>query len=382
MATGTKDFYQILGVAEKASADDIKKSYRKLAKQHHPDANPDRPQAAERFKEISEAYSVLSDAEKRKQYDQMRRLGAFGGFGGGGGPGPSRGPGGAPGGGPTSQTINFEDLRDFGGLGDLFSSLFDRGRRGGAGAPGGRPGGPERGESIEYVVEIPFEAAGAGEKISIEVPVTEECATCHGNGAAPGSKTHKCSECGGSGTIAFGQGGFQVKRPCPACLGRGEVPDQACPSCQGTGMLRQTRALQVAVPKGIETGQKVRIPGKGERGRDGGQPGDLMLSFKVKPHKFFHREGLDINVMVPINVVQATLGSKIRVRTVSGKKVVLTIPPGTQNGTRFRIRGQGIEKAGRIGDQYVEVKVEIPEKLSDEEQKALEDFAAASGLKH
>ena len=381
MATGTKDFYQILGVAEKASADDIKKSYRKLAKQHHPDANPDRPQAAERFKEISEAYSVLSDAEKRKQYDEMRRLGAFGGFGGGG-PGPSRGPGGAPGGGPTSQTINFEDLRDFGGLGDLFSSLFDRGRRGGAGAPGGRPGGPERGESIEYVVEIPFEAAVAGEKISIEVPVTEECATCHGNGAAPGSKTHKCTECGGSGTIAFGQGGFQVKRPCPACLGRGEVPDQACPSCQGTGMLRQTRALQVAVPKGIETGQKVRIPGKGERGRDGGQPGDLMISFKVKPHKFFHREGLDINVMVPINVVQATLGSKIRVRTVSGKKVVLTIPPGTQNGTRFRIRGQGIEKAGRIGDQYVEVKVEIPEKLSDEEQKALEDFAAASGLKH
>lgn len=380
MATGTKDFYQILGVAEKASADDIKKSYRKLAKQHHPDANPDRPQAAERFKEISEAYSVLSDAEKRKQYDQMRRLGAFGGFGGGG-PGPSRGPGGAPGGGPTSQTINFEDLRDFGGLGDLFSSLFDRGRRGGTGAPGGRPCGPERGESIEYVVEIPFEAAMAGEKISIEVPVTEECATCHGTGAAPGSKTHKCAECGG-GTIAFGQGGFQVKRPCPACLGRGEVPDQACPSCQRTGMLRQTRALQVAVPKGIETGQKVRIPGKGERGRDGGHPGDLLISFKVQPHKFFHREGLDINVMVPINLVQATLGSKIRVRTVSGKKVVLTIPPGTQNGTRFRIRGQGIEKAGRIGDQYVEVKVEIPEKLSDEEQKALEDFAAASGLKH
>ncbi len=380
MATGTKDFYQVLGVPEKASADEIKKAYRKLAKQHHPDANPDRPQAAERFKGIGEAYSVLSDIEKRKQYDQMRRLGAFG-FGGGGA-GPSRGPTTGPAGGPTSQTINFEDLQGFGGLGDLFSSLFDRGRRGAGGAPGGRSGGPEKGESIEYVVEIPFEAAVAGDKISIEVPVTEECATCHGGGAAPGSKTHKCTECGGTGTIAFGQGGFQVKRPCPACLGRGEVPDQPCPSCHGTGLLRQTRALQVAVPKGIETGQKVRVPGKGERGRDGGQPGDIVITFKVKPHKFFHREGLDINVLVPINVVQATLGSKIRVRTVSGKKVVLTIPPGTQSGTRFRIRGQGIEKAGRIGDQYVEVKVAIPEKLSDEEQKALEDFAAASGLKH
>jgi molecular chaperone DnaJ len=382
MATGTKDFYQVLGVAEKAPQDEIKKAYRKLAKQHHPDANPNNPQAAERFKEIGEAYSVLSDADKRKQYDQMRRLGAFDFGRGGAGAGAPRGPAGGPGSGAfEGGTINFDDLRDFGGLGDLFSSLFDRGGRRG-GAAGARPGGPERGENIEYVVEIPFEATVSGDKITIEVPITEDCATCHGNGAAPGSKMHKCAECGGSGTIAFGQGGFQVKRPCPACLGRGEVPDQPCPTCHGNGTVRHTRAIQVAVPQGVETGQKVRIAGQGERGHAAGPAGDLVLTFKVKPHKFFHREGLDIHVTVPINVVQATLGSKIRVKTVSGKKVVLTIPAGTQTGTRFRLRGQGMEKGGRQGDQYVEVKVEIPEKLSEEEQKKLEDFAAASGLKH
>ena len=379
MATGTKDFYQVLGVPEKASPDEIKKAYRKLAKQHHPDANPDNPQAAERFKEIGEAYAILSDPDKRKQYDQMRRLGAFGFGPGARGEGPfrgARGGEGAPGGG-----FSFEDLRDLGGLGDLFSSLFDRGRRAG-GAAGDRPFGPERGDNVEYVVELPFETAAGGGKITIELPIAEECATCGGSGAAPGSGTHRCTECGGSGTIAFGQGGFQVKRPCPACLGRGEVPGQPCPSCGGTGTVRQTRALQVTVPQAVETGSRVRIAGQGERGRKGGQPGDLILTFKVKPHHFFRREGLDVHVTVPINLIQATLGSRIRVRTVRGKRVVLTIPQGTQTGTRFRVRGQGIEKGGRVGDQYVEVRVEIPDKLSEGEQKLLEDFAAASGLKH
>ena len=383
MATGNKDYYQVLGVQEKATQDEIKKAYRKLAKQHHPDANPNNPQSAERFKEIGEAYSVLSDAEKRKQYDQMRRLGAFGfgrGAGGGaprpgGGPGPG-GPGPMPGGG-----FSFEDLEGFGGLGDIFSSIFDRGRKG-AGGGGARAAGPERGENVEYVVEIPFETAVTGGKISIEVPITEECATCHGGGAAPGSGTHKCPECNGAGTIAFGQGGFQVKRPCPNCLGRGQIPDQPCPTCGGSGVVRQSRTIQVTVPEATDDGTKVRIGGQGERGRQGGPAGDLVITFKVQPHKFFHRDGLDVHVTVPINLVQATLGSKIRVRTVRGKRVVLTIPPGTQTGTKFRIRGQGIEKGGRMGDQYVEVKVEVPEKLSEEEQKLLEQFAAASGMKH
>lgn len=377
MATGTKDFYRVLGVTEKASAEEIKKAYRKLAKQYHPDANPGDPGAAERFKDVGEAYAVLSDPERRKQYEQVRRFGAFGFGRGGPGQGSQRDPRMPEAGGGFS----FEDL---GGLGDLFSSIFDRGRHAGGGgaAAGGPPFGPQRGEHVEHVVEIGFLMAARGGKIAINVPVAEDCATCGGSGAAPGSKTHDCAECGGSGAIAFGQGGFQVKRPCPACLGRGDVPDRVCGACGASGTVRQTRRLQVAVPEGAETGSRVRIPGQGERGQQGGPPGDMVLTFKVQPHRFFRREGLDVHVTVPINVTQAMLGSKVRVRTVSGKRVVLTIPKGTQTGTRFRIRGQGVEKRGRRGDQYVEVKVEIPGDLSDEQQKALEDFASLSGLKH
>ena len=378
MATQARDFYQVLGVGEKATQDEIKKAYRKLAKQHHPDANPDDPRAAERFKEIGEAYAVLSDSEKRKQYDQMRRLGAFG-FGRGAPGRTEQGPFGA--GQPGAGSFSFEDLRDLGGLGDIFSSIFDRGRRPGADAQT-RRGGPQRGEHIEYVVEIPFETAVKGGQVSVQLAVTEDCATCGGTGAAPGSAVHRCKECGGTGTIAFGQGGFAVTRPCPACFGRGTIPETPCPTCGGAGSLRQTRKIQITVPEGVDTGSKVRLSGQGERGRAGGTPGDLIITFKVKPHHFFTRDGLDIHATVPINIAQATLGSKIRVRTVAGKRVVLTIPPGTQSGTRFRIRGHGVQKAGRIGDQYVEVKVEVPETLSPEQQKAMQEFAEASGLKH
>lgn len=378
MAAQTKDFYKVLGVGEKASQDEIKKAYRKLAKQYHPDANPDDPGAAERFKEIGEAYGVLSDARKRKQYDQMRKLGAFG-FGrspqrpGGYSTRPG-GTAGAPGGGGFS----FEDLSGLGGISDIFSSIFDRGKK------GAQPGknGPARGENVEYVVEISFETAVRGGKISISVPISEECATCSGSGAAPGSKSRTCSECRGSGSVTFGQGGFAVTRPCPACLGRGKIPEKPCPSCDGSGEVRQTRKIQVSVPAGVETGSKVRLSGQGERGRDGGPPGDLVINFKVKPHRFFRREGLDIHVTVPINIVQATLGSRIKVRTVHGKMVVLNIPKGTQTGTRFRIRSQGIQKGGRSGDQYVEVRVQVPEEMTEEEQKAMEEFADATGLKH
>jgi molecular chaperone DnaJ len=375
VATGTKDFYKVLGVEEKASQDEIKKEYRKLAKRYHPDANPDSPKAAERFKEIGEAYTVLSDPAKRKQYDQMRKLGAFG-FGRGATPGgystgrPS--PGGAGGG------FSFDDLSGFGGISDIFSSIFDLGKKGAK----PKKEGPEKGENVEYVVEISFETAVRGGKISISVPITEECTTCSGSGAAPGTKTRTCGECKGSGSVTFGQGGFAVTRPCPACFGRGKIPETACPSCSGSGNVRQTRKIQVAVPTGVETGSRLRLSGQGERGRGGGAPGDLIINFKVGSHRFFRREGLDIHVTVPINIVQATLGSKIRVRTVSGKKVVLRIPSGTQAGTKFRLRGQGIEKGDRRGDQYVEVRVEVPETISDDEQKAMEEFAEAAGLKH
>lgn len=382
MAGQNKDFYKILGVGEKASPDEIKKAYRKLAKSHHPDANPGDDQAAERFKEIGEAYAVLKDPEKRKQYDQMRKLGAFGL--GGRGPGPSQ-PRGAPG----DPGVSFEDFQGgFGNISDLFSSLFDLGgKRGGPGqgpgpGPGQRAPGRERGQDVEYVVEIPFLTAVRGGKVSVEVAITEDCATCGGDGAAPGTGRRRCGECGGTGTVSFGQGGFAVKRPCPACFGRGQIPETPCPSCGGRGTVRQRRTLQIAVPEGVDTGSRVRLSGQGERGRSGGTPGDLIITFKVQPHRFFRREGLDVHVTVPINIVQATLGSKVRVRTVSGKKVVLKIPAGTQSGTKFRIRGQGIRKGDRVGDQFVEASVTVPDKLSDQEQRAMEEFAEASGLKH
>lgn len=383
MAGGGKDFYKILGVSEKADAAEIKKAYRKLAKKYHPDANRDDPRAAERFKEVGEAYSVLSDPKKRKQYDQMRRFGGLGGLGGGAPRGGARRPGGAPGGEPS---FSFDDLQGgFGNISDLFSSLFDLGgRRGPEGAPTGQRRGSARqkGENVEYVVEIPFLTAARGGKISVNVAITEDCATCGGDGAKPGTEVKRCEECGGTGHVSFGQGGFAVKRPCPACFGRGTIPETPCPSCRGRGAVRQQRKISINVRPGVETGSKVRLSGQGERGRSGGPPGDLIITYKVKPHRFFRREGLDVHVTVPINIVQATLGSKIRVRTISGKKVVLTIPKGTQSGTKFRIRGQGIEKGERVGDQYVEVVVTVPEELSADELQAMEEFAEASGLKH
>ncbi|MGD8320739.1 MAG: molecular chaperone DnaJ [Gemmatimonadota bacterium] len=378
MAPATKDYYEVLGVPEKASQEGIKKAYRKLAKQYHPDANPDDPKAAERFKEIGEAYSVLSNAEKRKQYDQMRRLGAFGGFGRGGAS--PRRPGGAGGGFQSEPGFSFEDFQGgFGNISDIFSSLFDLGKKQGTGT---RKRGPQKGQNVEYVVEIPFLTAALGGKISVNVAITEECATCGGKGAKPGTSLRTCTECGGSGSVSFGQGGFAVKRPCPACFGRGKIPEVPCPSCDGRGSVRQQRKLQINVPPGVDTGSKVRLSGQGERGQGGGPAGDLIITFRVQHHRFFRREGLDVHVTIPINIVQATLGSKIRVRTIHGKKVVLKIPQGTQSGTKFRVRGQGVAKEGRTGDQYVEVKIQVPDKLSDEEQKAMEEFAEASGLKH
>jgi len=376
MAAPGKDFYHVLGVPEKASQDEIKKAYRKLAKQHHPDANPGDASAAERFKEIGEAYSVLSDSEKRKQYDQMRRFGGLGFGGGRPGAGPSggfRAPGGEAG-------FSFDDLQGgFGNISDLFSSLFDLGRKGQQ--TGGRTG-PQKGQNVEYVVEIPFLTAVRGGKISVDVAVTEDCATCGGDGAKPGTQSRRCDECAGSGTVSFGQGGFAVKRPCPACFGRGKIPESPCDSCHGRGAVRQHRKIQINVRPGVDTGSKVRLSGQGERGGGGGPPGDLIITYRVQPHRFFSRKGLDIHVTVPINVVQATLGSKIRVRTIADRKVVLRIPPGTQSGTKFRIRGQGVAKGDRVGDQYVEVVVRVPEQLSEEEQKAMQEFAEATGLKH
>ncbi|HEV2130413.1 MAG TPA: molecular chaperone DnaJ [Longimicrobiaceae bacterium] len=378
MATQTKDYYRTLSVAENASAEEIKKAYRKLAKQYHPDANPNDPSAAERFKEVSEAYAVLSDEQKRKQYDQMRKFGAFGARAGGGfdprGGGARPGPGGAE----THGGFSFEDLGGIGGFGDLFGSIFDLGGR----RRGARSQGPQRGQNVEFVVEIPFETAVRGGKLPISVPVTEECPTCGGNGARPGTTPVTCPECKGTGTVTFGQGSFAVSRPCPACYGRGTIAPDPCPTCQGQGQIRQQKQIQITVPAGVDSGSKLRLSGQGERGAGGGPPGDLIVTFRVQPHHFFTRDGLDIHVTVPINIAQATLGSRIRVRTVDDKRVVLRIPPGTQSGTRFRIKGQGVEKGGRRGDQFVRVNVTVPDKLDEQEESLMRQFAEMAELKY
>jgi molecular chaperone DnaJ len=372
----SKDYYAVLGVSASATQDEIKKQYRRLAKKFHPDANKSDPKAADRFKEISEAYNVLGDPEKRKQYDEMRRLGAFAGFGGGGPGGGPRSGAGAPGGGIRFEEFDLGGIGGLGGLGDLFSSMF------GGGARGGRAPGPERGQSVETTVEIPFRVAALGGKVPINLEVNEECPTCHGSGAAPGATFKTCPECNGRGTISFGQGGFAVNRPCPLCLGRGQVPSERCPTCGGSGEVRARRTVNITVPPGTDTGTRVRLSGQGGKGTNGGPPGDLIINFQVQPDRFFTREGLDVVANVPLNIAQATLGTKISVRTLDGKRVTIKIPPGTPSGKRFRVRGQGIGKNGHRGDMIVEVSITVPDKLTPEQEQMMREFAAARGLKY
>lgn len=354
----SKDYYQVLGVSEAASVDEIKKVYRRLAKQFHPDRNPDKPQAAERFKEINEAHDVLGDPEKRKKYDQLRRYGAFAG--------PGRRAGG-PGAEGIGVDFDLSDFGSFGGLGDLFSSIF--GKRG--------PGREEAEEEIETTVSIPFRVAALGGKVPLTIPVTEVCPACGGRGAAPGATVSTCPECKGRGVISFGQGGFAVNRPCPVCRGKGKVPSERCPTCQGAGEVQVEKRLVITVQPGTEDGTRVRLRGQGAKGR-----GDVVVAFQVEPDRFFRREGLDILCVVPINLAQALLGSKVKVRTLDGRKVVLKVPSGTQHGQKFRIAGHGIEKNSRRGDQYVEVRVEIPGHLSPDEEAAVKAFAEKAGLKY
>ena len=376
----TKDFYAVLGVGSNASQDEIKKAYRKLAKKFHPDANASDPKAAERFKEISEANNVLGDAEKRKQYDEMRRLGAFdgGGFGGFGGGARSRG-GGARGG-AGAQSINFEDfdIGGLGGLGDLFSSMFG----GGESRQSARPRGPEKGQTVEANLDIPFRTAARGGKVPIELEVSEECSTCHGSGAAPGAQLKTCPECNGRGVISFGQGGFAVNRPCPVCLGKGQIPTEPCPTCHGSGEVRARRKVLVNVPAGVDSGSKIRLKGQGGKGTANGPPGDLVITFNVQPDKFYKRDGLDVIATVPLNIAQATLGTKISVRTLEGKKVAIKIPAGTPSGKRFRVRAQGIQKGEKKGDLILEVSIQVPEKLSEEQERMMREFAESGGMKY
>lgn len=370
-----KDFYHILGVSEGASQEDLKRAYRKLAKEYHPDTHPGDARAEERFKEISEAYNVLSDPKKRRQYDQMRKFG-FGGGGGAdaggfrgfdfgnfdfGGFQNSRGARPGPGGGSP-----FEGF-DFGGLGDLFSQFFDLGGR-------GRRTGTQRGEDVMVQVSVPFETAAAGGKASFAVEKEKTCPSCSGGGAKPGSTVKPCSECGGRGTVVIGQGGFGVSRPCPRCYGRGQIIENPCDRCQGSGITKGKRSYTIRIPAGIEDGGRVRLKGEGRPGTHGSPKGDMFVTVRVRPHRFFSKRGLDIHCDVNLSLAQAVNGSKIRVKTLHGKKVQLSIPGGTREGTSFRLSGMGISKNGKRGDQYVRVRVSIPPDPTKEEKELFERY--------
>jgi molecular chaperone DnaJ len=287
--------------------------------------------------------------------------------------GGTAGPGGA-------QSFRFEDfdVGGFGGLGDLFSSMFGNG----AGRGAARERGPERGQSVESTLEIPFRTAALGGKVQVDIEVNEECPTCHGSGGKPGATFRTCPECEGRGVVSFGQGGFAVTRPCPMCLGRGQVPSERCPTCNGVGEVRTRKKVLITVPPGSDTGTKIRLRGQGGGGADGGPPGDLVITLQVHPDRFFRREGLDVLASVPLNIAQATLGSKISVRTLDGRKVAIRIPAGTPSGKRFRVPNQGIEKDGVRGDLIVEVTINVPEKLTEEQERMMREFAAAGNLKY
>lgn len=352
-----KDYYQVLGVPKNATAAEIKKAYRKLAQQHHPDANAGNKQAEERFKEISAAYDVLGDEDKRKQYDRVREMAASG-FGAGGF--------GVPGGSPGGGRVRFEDF-DIGDLGDLFGGLF-----GGGGARAGTRSRPTRGADLETSVTISFDEAMSGVTVPVRIEGPAPCETCGGSGAAPGTTPVTCPQCGGSGQIAVNQGFFQMSQTCPRCRGAGRVVEQACPTCAGSGTRTRTRTFQVKIPAGVQDGARIRLGGRGESGV-GGHAGDLYVQVHVRPHAFFGRKGPDLTVDLPVTYTEATLGAQVEVPTLNGP-VTMKVPAGTPNGKTFRLRGKGAARRGGHGDLLVTVNVEVPQKLSRSEKELLKQL--------
>ena len=364
----SKDYYAALGVAKDADAATIKKAYRKLARDLHPDKNPGNAEAESRFKEVSEAYDVLSDKDKRAKYDEDRAL-----FGRGFQPGA-----GGPGGGAT---FDMSDL--FGGgaggganLGDLFSDLF-----GGAGtagsARGSRRAGPTRGQDVEAAISLGFDEAVHGTTLPLQLSGPGTCRTCHGSGARPGTGTHRCTTCGGTGYVSRNQGAFGFSEPCRDCRGTGTVVESPCPDCGGTGVTNQTRTITVRVPAGVRDGAKLRIAGKGTPGGNGGRAGDLFVTVHVGAHPLFGRAGDDLTLSVPITFPEAALGTTLRVPTLDGT-VALKIAPGTPSGRTLRVRGRGVKRGNKTGDLLVTVEVAVPQKLSAEAREALEKYAAAT----
>lgn len=362
-----KDYYEVLGVPEKAEAKEITRAYRKLAREFHPDNNPDNAAAEERFKEISTAYDVVGDADKRKEYDEVRALGPMGGFGPGG-------PGGAGFGGPGGFTFDMGGAG--GGLGDVLGNLF-----GGGGARGGgrgRAAGPQRGSDLEAELHLDFTDAVAGLSTSLHLVSDAVCNTCSGSGAEPGTTPTRCPSCSGRGVIDDNQGMFAMSRPCPTCSGRGVRIEHPCTTCRGSGVERRPREIKVRIPAGVHDGQRIRLKGRGDPGRLGGQPGDLYVTCRVAPDRLFTMDGRNLRVTVPVTFAEAALGADIEVPTIDGGRVKLRIPAGTKPGRTFRVKGRGVATAKGSGDLMVSVEVAVPAKLSDEERAAIEALAAAA----
>ena len=369
MADQKRDYYEVLGVSKGASEDELKKAYRRLAKKYHPDLNPGDKAAEASFKEVNEAYEVLSDKDKRARYDQFGHAGVDpnfnpngGGFGGFGG---------------------FTDMGDI-DLGDLFGSFFGGGFGGGGGS---RRNAPQKGETVRAGVTITFEEAAFGCEKEVTVSRTEQCDVCKGTGCAPGTTAEVCPDCHGSGTVRIQRGGggfsFSTTTSCPKCRGTGKIIHQPCKTCGGGGTVRKQKKLAVTIPAGIDDGQAVSLRGQGGAGRNGGPAGDLLIGVTVKPHPIFRREGTSVYMDQPVSFVQAALGAELEIPTLDGK-VKWTLPEGTQPGTTFRLNGKGIPGLGGRGrgNQYVTVKVQVPTNLNKEQKEALRAFAAAMGEEH
>lgn len=350
-----RDYYEVLGVGKDASEAEIKKAYRKLARKYHPDVNKDDPNAADKFKEATEAYEVLSDAQKRAQYDQMGHA-AFDQFG------PGQG----------------FDFSDFGGFDDIFDMMFGGGF---GGRQRRRSTGPQRGADLSYEMEVDFVDAVFGTTVELQLPRTETCETCQGSGAEPGTSPQTCSQCHGTGQMQFAQntpfGRIMTSRTCDKCGGTGQFIEHRCHTCHGQGTVRRTRQVTVKVPGGVNEGTRLRLSGEGEGGLRGGPPGDLFVYIHVRPHTRFQRDGLNLLCEETITFPKAALGGTIPVETLDGETVTLTIPAGIQSGTRLRIRGYGVPRLGgtQRGDLLVRVSIDTPKKLTPQQRELLMELA-------
>jgi len=357
-----RDYYEILGVSRDVDEAELKKAYRSVAMRDHPDRNPDDPEAEERFKEASEAYAILSDAEKRRAYDR------FGHAGVGAGAGPGAG--------------GFQDFGDLGGFTDLFEDLFGDlfgGRRPGARRTRGRG---QRGADLRYNLEIELKDVLSGLESQVKIPKMRPCGTCEGSGMPPGTTPEVCSGCRGSGQVVLQQGFFRVSRPCDMCAGTGEIARERCDDCRGQGRVEGQQTINVRIPSGVDDGTRLRLTGEGEAGIAGGPPGDLYVVIMVKPHDLFERDGPDLHCQVPVTMVQAALGAEVDVPTLEGR-VKLTLPEGTQSGKVMRLRGKGVPtlRSSSRGDQLLHIFVETPTRLTKPQRELLESFAEASDMK-